>query len=89
MSKSLVIPGFIYDECLDTAITAVPDESGWPTPERRKRGRGHQFVYAVTPEQRDDIIEWIRDFGEGISYGVDDPSIGRRMVRWVDKTEGV
>lgn len=86
----LVVPGFIYHECLDPACTEFPRENpDIAAPRWRKHGYGHQAVYDLTVEQRETLLDHVRCFGEGVSYGVDDPSVGRRVVRWVDKVEGV
>lgn len=77
------VPGFIYHECLDPQATDVPREMGWPEASMHRVGRGRQFRYMVTPAQAAEIISHISEMGEAWSYGVDDPSVGRRMVAWV------
>jgi len=81
----LRIPGAVYNECFDPYCTDVPREEGWPKSTTHRVGKGFQHRYIVTPEQREDMLQHAEDFGEAISYGVDDPTAGRMIVRWVER----
>lgn len=80
----LRVPGAIYRECLDPAATAVPRESGWPEADLVRVGHGWTAVYQVDPAVAAAIVDHVREMGEVWSWGVDDVSVGRRMVRWAD-----
>lgn len=82
---TLAVPGFVYYECLDPNCTEFPRETGIDFVRIRKVGRGCQMIYELDDEQRLDLLEHVRIFGEAMSHGVDDPSVGRRVLRWVDK----
>lgn len=80
------VPGFVYFECLDPFATEFPREHpeiGTPTVHRV--GRGRQYRYDVTREIAETIIDHAETFGEAISFGVDDPSAGRRVLRWTER----
>ena len=79
------VPGLVYDECFDPMATEAPREYGWPKPTVYKVGRGWQFRYEITREQREEMLDVAESFGEAQSYGVDDPSVGRMVLRWVEK----
>lgn len=85
MMIELRVSGFVYYECFDPMCTDVPRESGWPSPATRKVGKGYQMRYTVSEEMALDMLENAQDFGEAMSHGVDDPSIGRRVLAWVDR----
>lgn len=78
----LRVSGFVYYECFDPMCTDVPRELGWPVPTTVKMGKGYQMRYTVTAKIAAEMLSNARAFGEAMSSGVDDPSIGRRVVRW-------
>jgi hypothetical protein len=85
----LTVPGYIYYECLDPHCTEFPREHpDIAKPTWRKMGFGGQFTYDVTEEQYADILSHVLVFGQSQSSGVDDPSVGRRIVKWVEKKTG-
>lgn len=82
----ITVPGAVYRECFDPDATTYPREAGLPEPTWRRVGRGSQFSYSVSDEQARDMLAHAYDFGIGLSYGVDDPSVGRRVARWASVT---
>lgn len=85
MTGQLVVPGRAYLECLDPRATGYAAEVGLPEPTLRSHGFGFQAVYDVSPETAREIVEHVLDFGEAISFGVDDPRVGQRLVRWASR----
>lgn len=78
------VSGFVYYECFDPAATEFPrevPEIGTPTVVRI--GKGRQFRYTVTRDVAATMLEHAQIFGEAMSFGVDDPSVGRRVLAWV------
>lgn len=81
----LRMPGSVYYECFDPMCTEFPRENpDIPKPTSRRYGRGLQFRYVVNRDQAERILEQAETFGEAMSFGVDDPSVGRRILRWVE-----
>jgi hypothetical protein len=78
----LRVSGFVYYECFDPMCTDVPRELGWPEPVTVKMGKGYQMRYEVTGTVAREMLANAFSFGEAMSSGVDDPSIGRRVCRW-------
>lgn len=80
------VSGFVYYECFDPYATEFPREHpevGEPV--RVKIGKGRQFRYTVTRDVAELMLEHAQDFGEAMSHGVDDPSVGRRVLAWVER----
>lgn len=80
------VPGAVYSECFDPFATEYPREQpGLGTPVVVKIGKGRQYRYTVSREVALDMLDHAKVFGEAISFGVDDPSAGRMVVRWVER----
>lgn len=80
------MPGFVYYECFDPACTEFPREHPEiGAPAFFKRGRGYTVTYRVTRGVAALVLGHAKVFGDAISYGVDDTSVGRRVVRWVER----
>ena len=79
------MPGTVYRECFDPAATQAPGELGLPAPTRAAIGVGHRYTYDVDAETAEMMLDHAEEFGEAISAGVDDPSVGRAILRWVDE----
>lgn len=80
------VSGFVYFECFDPGCTEFPREHpeiGEPV--RVKIGKGSQYRYTVERETARTMLEHARTFGDAMSFGVDDPSIGRRVVQWTER----
>ncbi|HSX21147.1 MAG TPA: hypothetical protein VLE97_00040 [Gaiellaceae bacterium] len=85
---TLRVPGSIFDDCLDPRATDVPKDHDWPTPRFVRRGYGVQAVYVVERETALEIVDWILDRSETLSFGVDldEAANSRRSIRWARKT---
>ena len=80
------VSGFVYYECFDPAATEFPREHPEiGKPRVRKVGYGKQMVYQGTREVAVLMLSQAHSFGEAQSYGVDDPSVGRRVLAWVGR----
>jgi len=80
------VSGWVFYECFDPMCTEFPREHpevGEPV--RVKVGKGSQFRYTVDRETAITMLEHARTFGDAMSFGVDDPSIGKRVVRWCER----
>lgn len=77
------VPGAVFYECFDPCATEFPREVNLIEPTVVKIGKGRQFRYAVTRAVALDMLDHAEVFGEATSDGVDDPSVGRAVVRWV------
>lgn len=82
-SIELRVPGAVYYECLDPYATEYPREVGLPEPTVVRIGRGLQFRYELPREAALDLLDHAETFGEAVSFGVDDPTAGRTVLRWV------
>jgi hypothetical protein len=58
------VPGKAFYAALDPSCTAVPQESGWPTPARHRVGRGEQFRYTLTMEQAEEMRDHLETMSE-------------------------
>lgn len=84
MTVQVRVPGAVYVECFDPLATEYPREHPEiGKPERVKIGKGRQYRYAVTEDVARGMLWHAEVFGEAISYGVDDPTAGRMVLRWV------
>lgn len=80
------VSGFVFFECFDPGCTEFPREHpeiGEPV--RVKIGKGSQYRYTVDREMACQMLEHAHTFGDAMSSGVDDPSIGRRVVSWCER----
>ena len=72
---TVAVPGVVYYDALDPLATDVPREEGWPEPSARRRGRGRQFVYELSPEQAESMADYLDDRAVGLMMGADpDPA---------------
>lgn len=84
----LVVPGAVWDTCLDPSVTGIPKERGFPEPEHRKVGKGSQAVYRqIDLAVVRDILDCVQLICDGI-VGYTGPGEDRReraALRWVTK----
>ncbi len=82
----VAMPGSVYYECFDPGCTEFPREHPEiGAPAFFKRGRGVTVTYRVTRDVAVLMLSQAHSFGEAQSYGVDDPSAGRRVLQWVER----
>lgn len=74
----LTVSGATYDDAIEES--GVPAEEGWPTPTVRRRGKGVQYVYLVTPEEARLIKEQVLDAYEA-REGYADAAADRARLR--------
>lgn len=69
---TITIPGSVFYDALDPLCSSMAEEMELPKPERRKRGKGAQYLYAgITSEQAEEVAEYLHDRGTGLMYGTD------------------
>lgn len=78
------VSGFVYYECFDPGCTEFPREHPEiGVPVMVKIGKGRQFRYTVPRDVAEVMFDHAEVFGEALSFGVDDPSVGRKVLAWV------
>lgn len=86
MTIEVRVPGAVYYECFDPHATEFPREHPEiGSPSWKRFGRGAQARYTVEPDVAERMLDHAETFGEAISHGVDDPTAGRMVVRWVER----
>lgn len=71
---TITVPGRAWIVCCDPQGSGVPNEEGWPTPERKPVGKGEQYIYRdVSPKMADKILTHLQDYADSfLSGGVDE-----------------
>jgi len=54
----VVVPGAVYNECFDPEVSGYAEMVDLPEPQAKRRGKGHQYVYHVSPELHADMLNW-------------------------------
>lgn len=79
----VTVSGKTYDNALNPGVSNVPGEIGLPVPTPRRRGRGWQLSYVISPEVAENLLDHLLVVGSSFAAG-DDPETradGRAILR--------
>lgn len=79
----VIVSGKTWYGGMDPSATDAPKDGGWPKPEHRRRGRGWQAVYEVTPEIAADMADHLETLADGFAWSddLDARAEGRSFAR--------